>query len=231
MGASDGKDALRNGRASPRYDCPVATNVYIDGMNLYYGALKGTPYKWLDLEALCRNVLAGEDIKRIRYFTARVSGVVDPDAPNRQQIYLRALATLPTVSIHYGTFLTNNVWMPLTVPPVKGPRKVQVIKTEEKGSDVNLASHLLLDGFKEDCDTVVIVSNDSDLTEPVCIARFELGLQVGVINPHPARKRSRRLSRDAHFFKQLRSNAVAKSQFPRRMVDATGQFERPRSWK
>ena len=43
-------------------------------------------------------------------------------------------------------------------------------KTEEKGSDVNLASHLLLDGFQQTRDTVVVFSNDSDLRVPIRIA-------------------------------------------------------------
>ena len=51
----------------------MATNVYIDGFNLYYGAITGTPNKWLDLEALCHRLLPKDDIKRIWYFTARVS--------------------------------------------------------------------------------------------------------------------------------------------------------------
>ena len=46
------------------------TNVYIGGFNLYYGALKGTPYKWLDLDALCRRLLPKHELGRIRYFTA-----------------------------------------------------------------------------------------------------------------------------------------------------------------
>ncbi len=51
----------------------MATIVYIDGFNLYYGAVKDTPYKWLDLEALCRRLLPKDDIVGIRYFTARIS--------------------------------------------------------------------------------------------------------------------------------------------------------------
>jgi hypothetical protein len=70
-----------------------------------------------------------------------------------QGVYLRALRTLPLVSLHFGHFLTNEVWMPLSPPPATGPRKVKVTKVEEKGSDVNLATHLLLDAFKKDCDT------------------------------------------------------------------------------
>src|ERR1035438_9723485 len=72
----------------------VKMNVYVDGVNLYYGALKKTPYKWLDLSCLCNLLLPHDTINRIRYFTARVSSYAhDPGAPNRQQIYLRALAT------------------------------------------------------------------------------------------------------------------------------------------
>jgi len=104
------------------------------------------------------------------------------------------------------------------------------LKTEEKGSDVNLASHLLLDAFRKRCDTAVVISNDSDLTEPVKLARYELGVRVGVVNPHPAKRRSRELSREAHFFKQVRPAALAASQFPDTLVDATGTFHKPKSW-
>lgn len=210
----------------------MATNVYIDGFNLYYGALKRTHFRWLDLEALCQNLLPNDSIHRIRYFTAKVTARPDDvQAPQRQQTYLRALETLPLVSIHFGHFLTSNTWMWLTNPPTAGgSRKAQVIKTEEKGSDVNIASYMLLDGFNKDYDTAVVISNDSDLCEPVRMVRFELGLTVGVVNPHPAAKRSRVLSQDAHFFKQLRRGALAKSQFPDVLYDARGRFYKPGGW-
>src|SRR5680860_684723 len=100
----------------------MATNVYIDGFNLYYGAVKGTPYKWLDLEALCRRLLPKDDIKRIRYFTAKISARPgDPQQPQRQQIYLRAPRTLPLVSIHHGHFLTHSVRMLLANPKPNSP--------------------------------------------------------------------------------------------------------------
>jgi len=70
-------------------------NAYIDGFNFYYGCVKGTPYnKWLDLSKLCHFLLPkGFQLSRIRYFTARVAGLPEnPDAPTRQNIYLRALA-------------------------------------------------------------------------------------------------------------------------------------------
>jgi len=120
-------------------------NVYVDGFNLYYGALKGTSHKWLDLDALFRTLVPTHEIKRIRYFTARISARRDnPGSPTRQDTYLRALRTLPNVSIHLGKFLQSSVRMPLASPKLGGPKTVEVLKTEEKGSDVNLATYLLI---------------------------------------------------------------------------------------
>lgn len=119
----------------------LKTNFYVDGFNLYYGAVRGTPYKWLDLHRLFSLILPKAQINRIRYFTALlVPRASDPDQPQRQQMYIRALNTLPNLSVHYGSFMVNATMMPLFSPPSTGPRSVRVWKTEEKGSDVNLAT-------------------------------------------------------------------------------------------
>jgi hypothetical protein len=74
-------------------------NVYIDGFNLYYGAVKGSPYKWLDLAALCHRMLPNDTIQSIEYFTAIVRArPFDPGLPVRQHVYLRALRTIPGIS-------------------------------------------------------------------------------------------------------------------------------------
>ena len=100
-------------------------------------ALRGSRYKWLDLEALCHQLLPKDGIHRIRYFTAKVTARPgDPQLPVRQQTYLRALATLPTVSVHLSVFYVSTVRAPLAHPPERGPRTAEIIKTEEKGSDV-----------------------------------------------------------------------------------------------
>jgi hypothetical protein len=83
----------------------MRTFVYVDGFNLYYGAVKGTPYKWLNLVELAKQVLpASHVVGCVKYFTARVSGADDPDAPKRQHAYLSALKTLPEVEISYVVF-------------------------------------------------------------------------------------------------------------------------------
>src|SRR5687768_1872235 len=123
----------------------VITNVYVDGMNLFYGCLKGSPYKWLDPVALSKVLLPHDEIKTVRYFTAKV--VSTPRAPRKhvhQRQYLRALATLPEVAIHLGYFRHDRVRMPVANPP---PNTIEVIKTEEKGSDVNLSAHLMRDAY------------------------------------------------------------------------------------
>ncbi|MCQ3808557.1 MAG: NYN domain-containing protein [Acidimicrobiia bacterium] len=136
------------------------TIVYVDGFNLYYGAVKNTRYKWLDLEAMCRSLLRGDQIVKIRYFTARVNDRADdPQLASRQDTYLRALTTLPLVEIHYGHFQTRAVRLPRVNRQRGQSRTIKVLKTEEKGSDVNLATHLLLDAFKGRCDTAAVVSN------------------------------------------------------------------------
>ena len=205
---------------------PPRTIVYIDGFNFYYGAVKDTPHKWLDLEAFCRLLLPRDNIVKIRYFTARISALPhDPQAPARQDVYLRALGTLPLVEIHYGHFATRPRRMPLAMPP---HHTVEVLRTEEKGSDVNLAACLLRDAFLGECDTAVVISNDSDLAEAVRIAQDDAGIKVGIINPHPKRKRSSRLR--GTFFKQVRTGALARTQLPLVVYDHKGPIHKPSGW-
>jgi uncharacterized LabA/DUF88 family protein len=146
----------------------MRTNVYVDGFNLY-GCLRRTAWKWLDLAARCRNMLQPHHvIGRIRYFTAPTKSTPkNPDQHIRQQAYFRALKTLPGLTVHLGSFQSNTCMRPLAA----GGALVKVIDTKEKGSDVNLASYLLLDGFKQEYDAAVVISNDSDLAEPIKLVR------------------------------------------------------------
>lgn len=195
----------------------MRTNVYIDGFNLYYGCLKGTPYRWLDIRALCEGLFPGHQLHRIRYFTAKVSArPSDPSQPVRQDAYLRAIQTLPGVSVHLGHYLQHAVMMPLASPPPTGSPMVRVLKSEEKGSDVNIAAYLLLDGFKGDYEQAVILSNDSDLKTPIELVRNELKLPVGVVFPisRPGRRASQELMAVAKFQKSIREPLLARCQLP-----------------
>jgi len=207
----------------------MRTFVYVDGFNLYYGAVRGTPYKWLNIDKMCQLLLPKYQIRKIKYFTARVSGrPTDPDQPTRQQAFLRALATIPHIEIIFGHFLTNEVMMPLAGCPPGAQKYAKVIKTEEKGSDVNIATHLLRDGYGGAYDAAVLVSNDSDLLEPVRIVRHELGKIIGILNPHP--NPSRALLRHASFIKPIRKGVLAASQFSSTLRDRNGTITKPSVW-
>lgn len=206
------------------------TYVYVDGFNLYYGAVKGTPYKWLNIQRLCQLLLPKNRILKIKYFTALVTARPgDPDQPNRQQIYLRALKTIPRLEIIYGHFLEHEVMMPVAGGPPGKPQYVKVIKTEEKGSDVNLAAHMLADGFKGAYQVAILLTNDSDLVEPVKIVRNALKLPVGVLNPRPASP-SHELRKYTTFVKPIRGGVLAASQFPDSLTDSTGIIHKPARW-
>ena len=205
----------------------AVVSVYIDGFNLYYGALKRTPYKWLDLARLAQSLLPADNIQEIHYFTARVSSrPYNLTAAHDQGLYIRALKTIPNLHIVFGEFLTHSVPMYLT--GVVPAQRVWVDKTEEKGSDVNLASHPLRDAYTKRFEVAALITNDSDLAEPVRIVAQEIGLPVGILNPHQFH--SRQLRQYATFIKRIRQGDLASSQFPRTLTDRKGTFARPVGW-
>lgn len=204
----------------------MKTTIYIDGFNLYYGCIKDTPYRWLNLAEMCRLLLPKDEIQRIKYFTAEVSARPnDLDKPLRQHIYWRALRTIPNLEIIKGSFLSHDVIMALS-PPAKG--YATVIKTEEKGSDVNLATHLLVDAFHNDFELAVVVSNDSDLLAPIQVVTREFCKPVGLLNPH--KYTSVTLQPHVLFVKRIRKGVLARSLFPETMADSKGRFKKPANW-
>jgi hypothetical protein len=209
------------------------TIVYVDGFNLYYGCLKGTPHRWLDLQGFAQRMLPRDTIVGIKYFTARVQARPNkPDSPKEQEAYLRALRTIPNLKIYYGQFLTTKIWARRVHPPRVGKAVVEVWKTEEKGSDVNIATQLLVDGFRKNYELAVLVSNDGDLKDPVAYVRHDLGLPVGVLNP--GKRKSYALSPPnlpkGSFYKPIRPGVLGASQFPTTLTDGQGTFTKPAGW-
>ena len=212
---------------------PRSANIYVDGFNLYYGALKDTEFRWLDIREFCQRLVPRNTIKRVRYFTAQVSTrVSDPHGPARQDAYLRALRAVGGIDIHLGRFQQSKVRLPLADESNNDrPQLVQVYKTEEKGSDVNLASYLLLDAFRKESDIAVVVSNDSDLEEPIRIMIQELNVPVGLVNPHEAKHRSHDLIKlSPLFYKNVRPSALRACQLPDSVWDGQSEIRRPATW-
>lgn len=148
----------------------------------------------------------GAAIESVTYCTARISGASNAEGQREQDIYLRALEqTRSATRITYGTYVARVATAPLACRGPNGkpvlvepgwPIMIQdstgqtvpnatfmasVAPREEKGSDVNVASHLLIDVLTRVVDAAVIISNDSDLAHPVQVARQHV--PVGLINP------------------------------------------------
>jgi hypothetical protein len=123
------------------------TNVYIDGFNFYNGCISHTPYKWLDLRVLAQQLLRGHTIKTVNYFTAHVVDREedDPHQSQRQNIYLEALGALDNVAVHYGHFRTHKKRVWLVKEQKDGSHLATALVTEEKATDVKLASRLVWD--------------------------------------------------------------------------------------
>lgn len=208
----------------------MKTNVYYDGFNLYYRAVRGTPYKWLDLLKLAQRLLPSHTINRIRYFTANAQALpTDPHVAVRQQTYLRALRTIENLSVHLGQFKRREK-RGLLMRPIPGvPNVVDIQVFEEKGSDVNLATYLLADGYEGDYEQALIVSNDSDLVLPTQIVRDRLHLPVGVVNPNLDRNMGApvELTAAATFTRHIQERALKACQFPPKLTDAHGTFSKP----
>ena len=203
--------------------------VYVDGFNFYYRKLKHSKTKWTNLMALSRKMLAPEDENvRIRYFTADVSPRAgDREAPVRQSTYFRALKTIPELQIHKGKMLSKIIHRPLVEDE---DTYVFVYDTEEKGSDVNLASYLLMDAFCETYDVALVLSQDTDLLEPMRMITEELQktLVLGWFEDTMPGKQHRRLSsRIVH----ITDSMLRGAQFPNPVVSKGGEkIFRPNDW-
>jgi uncharacterized LabA/DUF88 family protein len=149
------------------------------------------------------------------------------------------LAIVPEISVHEGSFMTSEPWMPLAAPPqskpntynwaLPTPTTVRVVKSEEKGSDVNLGAHLVRDAFTDAFDVGVIITNDSDLVEPICIPVQEAGKRVGLLVPVKYPNQS--LMNVVSFYLRLRPGHLAKSQFPATLELPDGaSITKPATW-
>jgi hypothetical protein len=223
----------------------LTVNVYIDGFNFYYCAVYSTQYKWLNPILLCSKLFPLKTIGTVKYFSARVKALPhDTGAPTRQDIYWRALRTLPQIEIIQGHFVAWPKLLPqfpfAYLPDKRGPQKVQIHKAEEKGSDVNLASYLIYDNCQALVDESIVISNDSDLAHAIEIVTTKLKRPVTIVNPnrtYALKQNPKACSLSSDLKKvatgmviSINDNLLACSQFPIVLVDDKGTFSKPPSW-
>ena len=171
------------------------TTVYIDGYNLYYGRLKHSSYKWLDLEKLFSDIIHDQNpssnILSVKYFTADVKAKFSThgrDAHEAQQCYCRALKLhCERIEIIKGYHDPRKTRLPRFIEgeSLDRAKQVAVWRIEEKQTDVNIALHMYHDAMLEKREQVVLVSNDSDLQPVLEMIRANRGdgIDIGVITP------------------------------------------------
>jgi uncharacterized LabA/DUF88 family protein len=144
--------------------------------------------------------------------------------------YFNALkAYIPEIYIKYGHFISKPVTMRLEKPTMF--RKfASVIKSEEKGSDVNLALHLLNDAWRNQYDCAVLVSNDSDLAGTLRLVRKHHKKRIILLVPgNPdIRPPAIQLKRYAHTTISIPMEAIAASQLPNPIPGTT--IHKPVTW-
>ncbi len=200
--------------------------VYVDGLNLYHG-LKSRGwrrYYWLNLRRLAERLLRpGQSLVAVRYFTARFQPRRDdPDRTLRQDTYLKALETLPDLTIQYGYHL----------PKTGTCRRCGATWAtfEEKMTDVNIAVALLHDAMRDAFDTAIVVSADSDLIGPInTVLRSYTDKRVVVA--FPPNRHSEELHHQATAAFRLGRRIIADSQLPDQVIDVNGfVLRKPSRW-
>ena len=209
------------------------TDVFIDGLNFYYGAVKDTPYKWLDFRKLAENVLPEHNIGRVFYFTAPVQArPPDNSQPVRQDALLRALSTVTDLEIHLGAFRTYKVLMPPAETQLEDHGYLRVLRVEEKQTDVNLATYLVARAAEAQFEQAAVISNDADFVGAIKYVRDKIGLPVIALNPNVVRRRriNNEIKQAATYVRNITERHLADSQFPHSLTDQHGIITKPAIW-
>ena len=215
------------------------TTLYVDGLNLHHQLEKTNPQlMWLDLFRLAERMLRKQNtISQVNYYVARFNPSKKAD---QQKIYLDALQSqAPKVAIHYGEFKQQIRRVKLADAKANQlPNFANALLSEEKKTDVNLASHLVRDAFLNRFEVAVVLTNDTDFVEAIRIVREEVGLPVGILSPSRLASQNPELPRQfwihgelrkaATFHKHIRQSHLANAQFPRRIPGT--KIIRPPGW-
>jgi hypothetical protein len=226
------------------------TCIYIDGYNLYYSRLKGTPYKWLDVVALFRDHIVlpqdpHSEVVAVKFFTSPVKASYARHAQaseHAQTQYHRALLAKYPEFIHIVQGF--HIFQPTALPTYASgvaPTKSLVSRVwmiEEKQTDVNIALHAYRDAARGLCDQVVICSNDSDLEPALRLIREDVpAVTIGLVMPLRENSKddgkvpNKRLTPLAHWVRHHILDAeLGKSQLPLNVQTKKKPASKPAHW-
>jgi uncharacterized LabA/DUF88 family protein len=196
---------------------------YIDGFNLYFGIVDaGFEYcKWLNLKLLVQNLLKpNQELIEVKYFTSRVSN--NPDKQKRQSLYIEALESIG-IKIIYGNYQDGNV---------KCLRCGHIWKSaKEKMTDVNIATAIIIDAYKNIYDVAMLISGDTDLIPPIREIH-SIFKDKRVLIAFPPKRHNKVLAIAAKGSFVIGRKKLVESQLNKEMISLTGyKIIIPRSWK
>jgi uncharacterized LabA/DUF88 family protein len=207
---------------------PKQSIVYVDGFNFYYGMVRGTPWKWLDLQRYFELVRQDDDIQEIFYFTAAARG----SAGQRQGTYLQALETTPKVTVSVGRYKNKTLTCGVSACPLPGPRRYQGV--EEKQTDVAIGVQIVDDAYQGRAQRIVVVSGDSDLLPALRLVKYRFPtIEVVVYVPAPrgsVRAAAVEMRSVADKPRTLPAEPLKRAQFPNTISVAGAVLTKPPSW-
>lgn len=173
----------------------MRVSVNVDGLNFYNQKMKKRPsLKWLNLYLLAQNLLGDHHQLTVHYFTSNLF----EEAGQRQQLYFKALQTVPAIKTHKGRMVPDKKFRPPVSPlntrpadfswqsPVASavcePRKVKVKIRTEKQTDVHLGVRLISEAYENRFDKAYLLSNDTDF-RPALLQLVRLHKDICLITP------------------------------------------------
>ena len=226
----------------------LRTIAYVDGYNLFFGCLKSTPYKWLDLVRLIETILHVQDpsseLVQVKYFTAPIKAKLasrGEEATQAQQTYHRALEARGRLTIFQGWYSLEHAYAPRFQAPPNKQDRVAIWRLEEKETDVAIALQLYRDTVRGHCEQVVLVSNDSDLVPALKLVLEDApAVRRGIVfprrEPQTEVEKKRRpanadLSSLAHWTRhEIKLAELAACQLPARVGTRRAPANKPGYW-
>ena len=224
----------------------IKTIAYVDGFNLYFGSLRGTPYRWLDLSALVQGLCYEQnpacELLSIKYYTADIKAKLSSHGQascKAQQDYLLSLQAHSEsngvrLKVVKGKYNIQPKEYYVHQEPVDFNQKQAVWVAEEKQTDVAIAVDLLCDAFDKSCDQVVIFSNDSDLAPALSVLKSRWpDIKIGIVAPIRGERRqpSADLKVIADWTRHsIREQELAGAQLPGKVITRKRAILKPEHW-
>lgn len=210
--------------------------VYVDGFSFYHGLTKDTPFRWCNLYKLSQLLFPKDVIQKVKLFAAKSRSFIDdPQAPERQNAYLRALETIPQMELHLFEYYRQERWLPKLSKLKSGIVEMEKVRSyQEKGADVNLSISLVIDAIYADVDCFAIITNDTDFIEPI---KYVRNVQKRDIHFVPTCKYGHRnvsmelmkISTNTHF---ISDDHLGSSLLENTIIDKNGkEIHIPSEWK